>query len=183
VFFNPNNEARNWEQKIEALYERFPYVERTTIHFTNRKGEKKTLRRPGKIATKCMMLLEKHPEVIATASSLRQHHGQPATTTKYDRYQNQVKVQAVRGISETEGQLYLGTGGEEFTAELFDRTTNTITNEEVVDNIVNAMSPTSVQCLVDRMEFPLGSSRPVKMLQDKFSAWGWELAYCEEDDA
>lgn len=176
VFYNPNQYTHRWLDKVKSLRTRFPYVQPTDLYFTSKvDGKVKKARSKGKIAMKTMVILEKHPDIIAVSTSLRQHHGQPATTTKLDRTQHQVKKQACRGISETEGQLYTCTAGPKFTAESFDRTANVTTNAAIVDALLSAVAPTNVECLVNRMEIPLGNSNTLSLLKNKFSAMGFSM--------
>lgn len=183
VFYNPNHYAHSWLDKVLSLQKRFPYVEALPIHFRSKvDGTMKVSKMKGKIATKPMLLLEKHPEVIVCSTSLRQHHGQPATTTKLDRTQHQIKKQSSRGISETEGQLYTCTAGPLFTAESFDRTANVATNAMIVDNLLAAIAPTNVECLVNRMEIPLGNSNMISLLKNKFNSMGFDLKQMKKDE-
>lgn len=173
VFFNPNHEYSTWYEKTDKLAQVFPFVKAEVIRFRGRDGKMKTSKMPGKLATKGMLLLEKHPEIIACGSSLRNHFGQPAIVTKETRSRHQVKIQAVRGVSETEGQAWLGINGQTFPAEMFDRTTNTETNQMIVDSIIDAICPTNIPNTVDRVKIPLGGSKTIAMLKNNINAAGF----------
>jgi hypothetical protein len=146
---------------IKEIRDRFPQVH-GPVKYTGSSGVESTTALPIFIASMYIMLLEKTGENWAAVASARlQHFGIPAKLTNEDKYAAPARQQPVRTLGESEVRSWEATVGPEIVADLIDQSSNPTVHKEIIRNILRADRPNSIERVIDRNRFPVGSSRPL----------------------
>ena len=128
------------------------------------------------------MLLDKIADDWSSISTGRlQHYGVLSPQTRADKYTQPYRESPVRLLGEAEARIFSGYCGREVVAEMMDRSNNPLAQRNITYNILNAEKPTDIKNIVDREYIPLGSTRPIQLVQHIFNCAGFQAKYIPED--
>lgn len=129
------------------------------------------------------MLLDKIADDWSSISTGRlQHYGVLSPQTRADKYTQPYRESPVRLLGEAEARIFSGYCGREVVAEMMDRSNNPLAQRNITYNILNAQHPTNIDHIVDRGYIPLGSTRPIQLVQHIFNCAGFQAKYIPEKD-
>jgi len=141
-------------------------------------GRKVITKNPVRIASVYFMLLEKTADDwSATSSGKVQHFGVPAQLSKADKFSNAIRAQPVKFMGETEGRIVASYSGPVAVAEICDRNNNTLVHKHMAASILKAPEPNNIKRLINRKEFPYGSSSPLQHINHMALCGGWQFEY------
>lgn len=152
------------------------------VRYTGYSGRSCMTKRPVRIGSMYIMLLEKTADDWSSVASARvQHFGFLAQIGKTDKYSEPLRQQPIKAVGETEGRILMAYCGAATMAEVMDRNNNPAVHKEMVYRILNAAKPTAINNIVDRNKFQLGKSKPIQMLHHLLNCAGIGLAYTKEN--
>ena len=127
------------------------------------------------------MLLDKIADDWSSISTGRlQHYGVLSPQTRADKYTQPYRESPVRLLGEAEARIVAGYCGRAVVAEMMDRSNNPLAQRNITYNILNAKYPTNIDHIVDREYIPLGSTRPIQLVQHIFNCAGFQAKYIPE---
>ncbi len=134
------------------------------------------------IGSMYVLLLEKTGSDWAGVGSAKlQHFGVPAKVTNADKYSSPGRNQPVRILGEAEIRLLNAIVGSDVCMELLDQSNSPATHKEIVKNILEAESPTTMELMVDRKQIPLGNSRSLLFVKHVLECGGIKFARTIDD--
>lgn len=176
--FYPTNNPKMMDQvviDIEQSIYRPPYG---PVSYIGNSGKRVVTDQCFRIGPLYMMLLEKITDDWSSVSSGKlQHFGILSPTTKSEKYAHPFRNSPVRAIGETEGRIFAGYCGREAIAEMMDRNNNPITHRRIVKELLSSDHPTNIDKIVNRDDIPLGSSKPLQLVNHIAITSGWQPVY------
>lgn len=153
------------------------------LTFTNDLGQKRTTKNRMLTGEMYIVLLEKLPTGWASVASPRyQHLGIPAKISNVDKHAAYGREQVIKTVSESEARAFSAYAGDEFVAELMDRTNNPATHRMIVWETLDTEDHGTVFNLVDRKKIPLGNSRPVQFTRNFMACNGVTFKYHRDEE-
>lgn len=152
-----HNDFPNHIYLTEALEAEWPY-EKGPVLFTDTRGVRRKTKVPVMIGTSYIRVLEKTGhDWGAVDSPSRQAHGIAAKISHRDRHARPYRKQPYR-YGEAEIRPLIALAGEDFAADLLDRSNNPKASEEIYERIMEADRPSDMPFVLDRKKLPVGSS-------------------------
>lgn len=152
------------------------------VSYVGRSGERVTTKNSFRIAPLYMMLLDKIADAwLSVDIGKHNNFGILAAMNKADKHSTPWRKTPPRLFGETESQLYCCYGGREMIAELHDRSGSIASQKEISKTIMTAANPMQIDEVIDREKVPLGSARPIQIVQHLFNCAGFSIVYGEED--
>lgn len=111
----------------------------------------------------------------SVAIAKQQHFGVLTSSTKHDKYSNAWRNSPVRTDGESEVRIKLGYAGEELEAETMDLSNSSMSQREIYNNILTAEKPSNIERIIDRSKFPLGTSKPLQIIQHSLMCAGFRM--------
>lgn len=179
--FIPSDYAVDYIKAIPAIEE---YVKPLygPVRYTGYSGISCVTKKPVRIGSMYIMLLEKTADDWSSVASAKvQHFGFLAQIGKTDKYSEPLRQQPIKAVGETEGRILMAYCGAATMAEVMDRNNNPTVHKEMVNRILSAAKPTAITNIVDRNKFPLGKSKPIQMLHHLLNCAGIGLEYTPEN--
>lgn len=141
----------------EALEAEWPYKKGPLI-FTDTRGVRRKTKTDAIIGTSYIRVLEKTGhDWGAVDSPSRQAHGIAAKISHRDRHSRPYRKQPYR-YGEAEFRPLIAITGEDWAADLLDRSNNPKASEEIFQRIMEAEKPSAMDSVIDREKLPVGSS-------------------------
>jgi hypothetical protein len=135
------------------------------VSYVGNSGHRVTTERPVRIGPVYFMLLEKIADDWSSVSSGRLNHfGILSPMTRSEKHSSPFRNTAVKTTGETEARIWVGYIGREATAEMMDRSGNPVVHKELYKAILMADRPTDIDRAIDRSIFPLGGTKPLRIL-------------------
>jgi hypothetical protein len=160
------------EQSYRPLYGPVSYV--------GYSGKRVTTKNNVLIGSVYIILLEKTgDDWTAVSSGKLQHFGVLSQVTNIDKYSQPSRNQAIRALGESEVRIYAAYVGSEITADIMDRSNNPATHRHMLDNLLRAEIPTSIDKIIDRKQIPLGGAKPNNLVSHIALCGGWEFQYSQ----
>lgn len=146
------------------------------VTYTGYSGRPVTTKKKVRIGSMYILLLEKTgDDWTAVSSGKLQNFGVLAQITHRDKYSQPTRNQAIRAFGETEIRIVTAYMGGLTAAEILDRNNNIATHQAILQSILKAVHPTSIACVVDRQQIPLGSARPLQFVKHLAMCAGWKF--------
>lgn len=165
------NDFPNHIYLTEALEEEWPY-DKGPLTFTNTRGVRKRTVNDAIIGTSYIRVLEKTGhDWGAVDSASRQAHGIAAKISHRDRHSRPYRKQPYR-YGESDIRPFLAIMGEDFTADLLDRSNNPKASEEIFRRIIEHETPSDMQAVIDRKKIPVGTSVTHQYLNNALYTYG-----------
>lgn len=162
--------VREIQAKYPPLYGPVTYV--------GNSGRKVVTKRPVRIASVYIIILEKiADDWTAVSSGKLQHFGVLSQVTNADKYAAPTRTQAIRAWGEAEVRILVSYAGARITADILDRNNNPFTHKHMLQQILRAPKPTAIQTIVDRKIMPLGGSKPLQLVRHIAQCGGWKFVY------
>ena len=128
------------------------------------------------IGVQQFLILEKSDlKPMSISSSPMQHHGAIAGASKHNTSNKPSKRQATRVISETEGRSIAAVMGPLALCEMLDMSNNNGSHRDVVKMLIENGYSSGTDSPVNRVEIPLGNSRPLLFAQSILLGLGTSL--------
>lgn len=148
------------------------------IVYRGASGEMVTTEDKVRIGPMYFMLLDKiADDWSAIATGRLQHYGVLSPQTRADKFTAPFRESPTRTLGEAEARIVAGYCGREAIAEMMDRSNNPLAQRNINYNILNAEFPTNIEHVVDRSYIPLGSTRPLQLVQHIFNCAGFHATY------
>jgi DNA-directed RNA polymerase beta subunit len=163
LFIPPEDDTNSVEivQKLQEHY-RPTYG---PVSYVGNSGNRVTTKDNVRIGSIYFILLEKiGDDWTAVSSGKVQHYGFLSQVTNADKYSQPTRVQAIRALGESEVRIYISYASPHITAEILDRNNNPTVHKMIVNNILEADTPTNIPLAVDRSIVPLGASKPLQLV-------------------
>lgn len=143
------------------------------IHFTNYRGEKEYLRKPGLIAPIPFGILEKtkHNDLAENTAQL-QHHGLPTSSSTKAEHPSGIKQHAAKVFSETEARMMSNVVGSIPVAQIMEMANCPEVSEESAGNFFAREKPLSHDSTVDRVNRPMGGNSAQSLIEHKLMVAG-----------
>lgn len=123
-----------------------------------------------------IILLEKtNHTAMSTSSTSLQQHGLVAGSSKVTRESHPSKQQSTRVFGETEVRLLAGSLGRKAIAELLDHANSPTTHREVVRSILHNPESNYIPNIVNREQYPVGSSRAQGFIRNLLRCRGTKI--------
>ncbi len=146
------------------LKETYPEFKAGPVEYRTRKGRWITTKKPVKIASMAIILLEKTGEDWSAVSTPKmQHYGIPAMVTNDDKYSTPGREQAVKLPGEAETRLLGSTVGGDVTADLVDLPNIPGGQKQIAKTLLLAENPSDVGDILNKEQFPDGSNRALQL--------------------
>lgn len=157
MFELKQNDTPNHIYLTDALEREWPY-DKGPIIFTDTRGVRRKSKQTMMIGTSYIRVLEKTGhDWGAVDSPARQAHGIAAKISHRDRHSRPYRKQPYR-YGEADFRPLSAIAGEDFSADLLDRSNNPKASEEIFTNIMEADRPSDIHQVIDRKKLPVGSS-------------------------
>ena len=157
MFELKQNDSPNHLFLTDALEREWPY-DKGPVIFTTTRGQRKKTKIPMMIGTSYIRVLEKTGhDWGAVDSPARQAHGIAAKISHRDRHSRPYRKQPYR-YGEAEFRPIAAIVGEDWAADVLDRSNNPKASEEIFTNIMEADRPSDIYQVIDRKKLPVGSS-------------------------
>jgi len=175
LYITPNHDksAKQIVKDLVASYN----VRKDVVTMMSPDGEWITTEEPILIGPLYMLLLEKTGDSWSATSSARYQHFGIIATSKADKYAYPYKNSAVRSIGETESRVYASYTSPLAIAEMINRSNSSVAHRAVVDSIMKADNPSSIECAIDRNVVSFGGSKPLQYVKHLLYASGLQLLY------
>lgn len=177
---NPVNDV---DMIIQLEHEGFlkPYKK---ITYRNSSGELEETKTPIPVLRTYLEYLEKIAEDGSASSFGKlQHHGLLASRTNQERYHFNFRNVSTRNIGQHESEiLNHDSRSPALIAELMDRSNNPEVMMHQAVTLLTHETPTNIDCLVPRNQFPYGEMRPRQFLRHFFESQGMTLRYMSEKE-
>jgi hypothetical protein len=148
------------------------------VSYVGNSGRRVTTKKPVRIASVYMILLEKvGDDWNAVASGKLQHHGVLAQLGRSDKYLNPARTNPVRAAGEAEIRIFLANLHSLGVAEIMDWNNNPQTHRVIVDGYLSASQPSNIERMIDRNMFPLGGSKPLMIIRHMLETAGIQLEF------
>lgn len=176
LFLPPENDP-GYIPMVRAIQEHYPPVYGPVTYVGN-SGRKVVTKRPVRIGSVYMIILEKiADDWTAVSSGKLQHFGVLSQVTNADKYAAPTRTQAIRAWGEAEVRIAVSYAGPRITADILDRNNNPFTHKHILENLLRAEKPTALQSVVNRKEVPLGGSKPLQLVRHVAQCGGWRFVY------
>jgi RNA polymerase Rpb2, domain 6 len=173
----PTNSEIEYTDMVRNIQLYYPPVH-SPVTYRGNSGIQVITKKNVRIGSVYIMLLEKIADQWSALSSGKfQHFGVLAQLTRGDKYASPVRVQAVKGIGETEGRILASYAGAVAVGELMDRNNSQVTHRDVVESLLNAPVVTNITKLVDRVKIPYGGARPIQLVNHVAFCGGYKYQY------
>lgn len=168
------NDTPNFIDLTEALEDRWPY-DKGPVTFLNTHGLPRKSKGDVIIGTSYIRVLEKTGhDWGAVDSPARQAHGIAAKVTHRDRHARPYRKQPYR-YGESELRPIVALCGEDWAADIMDRSNNPKASEEIFRNIMEHETPSNMEEVIDRNKVPVGSSVTHQYLRNALYTSGSEF--------
>ena len=154
----PTDNPVNNPDMIRLLTQHYPacYGPCTYVGQT---GETIVTQNPILIGEVHFILLDKVANSFSAVSSAKlQHYGLPAKPNKRNKFSDPIRTSPTRTAGESEVRLFVDIAGGHATADLLDRSTNSLVHQQIVKGILESPKPTAVTDYVCRDKYPIGNS-------------------------
>lgn len=148
------------------------------IQFPKEDGTYTLSENKARIASLYIILLEKTgSDWAATASGRVQQHGILAPLSAMDKHSSPARQQPARALGEAEVRNFTAYVDPLTIADMLDRNNNPAVHRQIVKNILNADQPTNIESIIDRTQYPLGSSKPLSIVKHVSYCAGYRFHY------
>lgn len=169
---DPPDNPIDYPTALEEVERRYP-AHMGKVTWTGYKGLPVTSIADTLIGELYIMPLEKTAESWSAAPSAKfQHFGTNARLTNYDKYAAPGRLQPTKFIGEAEARLLAACCGAGFVAHLMDLNSSPLAHKAAQTNIMRSSTPTNIDHLIDRVDHPIGSHRPVQFVKHIFECSG-----------
>lgn len=148
------------------------------VTYVGNSGNRVTTRKPVRIGSMYIILLEKTgDDWTAVSSGKLQHFGVLSQVTNSDKFSQPSRTQAIRAWGESEVRVGVSYAGPHVMTEILDRNSNPATHRQILHSVLQAETPTSIESVVDRTKVPLGGSKPLQLVKHIAECGGWKFIY------
>jgi hypothetical protein len=149
------------------------------VQYVGNSGKHRTTRQAVRLGKLHILVLEKDGrDGNSVASPRSQVHGVPAQITKEGKYADAARKNPIRGTDEAGIRILAANCDEgEFAAEVIDRNNSPASHALVCLSILTADKPSNIDYNIDRVEHPLGSSRPMQFINHMAECAGWKFEF------
>jgi hypothetical protein len=174
---HPSNNDPELPDVVDILAEEFmPHI--SPVTYRDNSGEFVTTKDPMLIGEVYFILLEKTgDDWTSVPSGKLQNFGILSHINNQDKYASPWRQQAIRAWGETETAIGVSYMGTRVMAEIMDRNNNIATHRFGIYSILRASKPTDIPVLVDRAVIPLGSAKPLELVNHLALCNGWQFSY------
>jgi hypothetical protein len=153
------------------------------ILITKEDGTKHWSKSFGTIGKQYIIILEKTgDEYSAVSVPVLQSHGIPGKLTKADKQSSPGRPQATRITGETEGRLLNALVNHDALFELLDIANSPTTLRAVCRTLLTHPTPSNIERVIDREQYPRGNNRIVRIGNDGLFAAGFMYNYRKVED-
>ena len=178
----PTDNPVQTDVMMEELLRRYPKCY-DRLWITDHDGQRILSENVGTIGKQYIIILEKTGEEYSAVSSpVLQHQGIPGKLTKSDKQSSPGRPQATRITGETEGRLINSLAHHDALFMLLDIANSPTTHRAVCRKILTHPTPTNIDQIVDRNQYPRGNNRIVRIGNDGIYSAGFEFVYKEVKD-
>lgn len=171
----PSDNKVSYMDVVRQLQKHYP-VPIGPVSYVGRSGNRVTTANNALIGSLYLMLLEKTGEDWSGVSSSKlQHFGVPSKLTNNDKHSQPGRASPVRFLGETEVRLLSAFVGSDLVADILDQSNNPEVHKEIVYNLLSSKSPSNINRIIDRNDFPIGKSRALVFLRHMLQCAGVQM--------
>lgn len=135
-----------------------------------------TTKKPVLIADQYFIMLEKiGDDYSAVASPVLQPQGVPGKLTRGDKWSSAGRLQAIRGVGETEMRILTTLTDTELASDLLDIANSPPTHRHVCRTLLTHPTPTNIENILPRDKLPRGNNRVTQQVANALLAGGYEF--------
>lgn len=150
------------------------------VSYVGNSGRRSTTLANVRIAPMYIMMLDKIADEWSSVSTGRlQNFGILSPTIKSEKFTFPFRNTPIRAYGESEFRLMFYSSVK-LIAELIDRNNNPQTQRAIYAALLNAVKPTDIDCLVDRVEHPYGNAKNLQVVKHPLMAAGIKLVFKQE---